>query len=289
MHGGSERISISRERIIAMRHAILAGVVPLLLGTLSEARAAPTAPGADSHLRPLVISQLPEPCRELARVPASAVIPDPDIAAHVSVANCWAEHAMRPLVLHPDAASIAALDQAAAPSLQIFDDVIEHAAARWKVIASTAKADLYRGMVVRMRSIIPGGDAPAGIQASLTTWLDRASDASRAAAEVARSGPVGDDPVVRANLRMIRDREQFDAAQAEVATDSRRFEIQAQRAAALDTAWHRAVAGGEHSEAETLMRAHFDAVHDERSALASLAQARSSLATARSKSSCSRL
>jgi hypothetical protein len=252
MHGGSITISIRFEkRIIAMRHAILAGVVPLLLGTLSEARAAPTAPGADSHLRPLVISQLPEPCRQLARVPASAVIPDPDIAAHVSVANCWAESAMGPLVLHPDAASIAALDTAAAPSLQIFDDVIAHAAARWKVIASTAKADLYRGMVVRMRSVIPGGDAPATIQASLTTWLDRASDASRAAAEVA------------------------------VATDSRRFEILAQRAAALDTAWHRAVAGGEHSEAETLMRAHFDAVHDERLALASLTQARSSLATAR--------
>jgi hypothetical protein len=32
-----------------------------------------------------------------------------------------------------------------------------------------------------------------------------------------------------------------------------------------------------------LMRAHFDAVHDERSALASLAQARSSLAAARSQ------
>lgn len=171
-----------------MRHAILAGIVPLLLGTLSEARAAPTAQGADSHLRPLVISELPEPCRELARVPASAVIPDPDVAAHISVANCWAEHAMGPLVLHPDAASIAALDTAAAPSLQIFDDVIEHGTARWQVMANTAKADLYRGMVVRMRSIIPGGDAPASIQASLATWLDRASNASRAAADVAMRG-----------------------------------------------------------------------------------------------------
>ena len=97
---------------------------------------------------------------------------------------------MARLALHPDAASASALEAAAAPSMQILDDVIEHGTAHWRVIAETAKADLYRGMVVRIRSVIPGGDAPANIQASVTTWLDSASRAARAAAESARHEPV---------------------------------------------------------------------------------------------------
>ncbi len=86
-----------------------------------------------------------------------------------------------------------------------------------------------------------------------------------------------------ADLRVIRDREQRDAAQAEIADDTRRIVTEAQRSAALEIAWHRAVAGGEPSEAATLMRAHADAVRDERLALASLAQARSSFETARTQ------
>jgi len=174
-----------------MRHAILAGIVPVVLGTLSVARAVPAAARPDSQLRPLVPSELPERCRELARVPASALIVDPDFAAHVSVASCTADEAMGKLALKPDAASAAALETAAAPSLQILDDIIAHGAPRWQAIADTTKANLYRGMVVRMRVVTPGGDVPASIQASLTTWLDSASKASRAAAEVARHEPVG--------------------------------------------------------------------------------------------------
>lgn len=186
-----------------MRHAFLAGVVPLALSTLAVAQPAPSAPGARSQLRPLPISELPERCRELATVPASALIAEPDLAAHVSVASCRAEDAMGQLALRRDMPSIAALDAAVQPSLQILDDVIEHGTARWQLIAGVAKADLYRGMVVRMRNVVPGGNAPGNFEATLTTWLDGASRASREAADIGRREPVGDDPVVRSALASL--------------------------------------------------------------------------------------
>jgi len=182
-----------------MHPAHLAGGVLFALSVQSVAHAEPSAPPDASRLRPLAMAELPERCRDLARVPAS-VIPDPDMAAHVSVANCMAEEAMARLVLQPDAPSIAALDGSAQPSVEILDDVITHGSPRWQLIADTAKADLYRGMTVRMRIAMSGRDAPDSVEASLATWLASASRASRAAADVARTESLRDDPVVRSLL-----------------------------------------------------------------------------------------
>jgi len=186
-----------------MRHTLLAGVVLFAPSLLSVAHAQPSAPPGASPLRPLAMAELPERCRDLARVPASSVIPDPDMAAHVSVANCMADEVMGRLALQPDASSMSALDGAAEPSAQILDDVIAHGGPRWQVIADAAKADLYRGMVVRMRIAMSGRDAPASVEAGLATWLDNASRASRAAADVARTESVSDDPVVRSALASL--------------------------------------------------------------------------------------
>ena len=293
-----------------MRLALLVGVIPLALSTMATAHAGPSAAPNGSSLRPLVVSELPERCKQLADVPASATISDPAFAAHVSVANCRAEEAMAQVALRPDAVSIAALDAAARPSVEILDDVIAHGTARWRLLADTAKADLYRGMAVRMRVAMSGREAPTSVEASLTSWLDRASRASHDASDVAHAGSVGDDPVVRnalaslasvepstagapglfdpmlvrklhraiaADEQVIKDRAHREAVRIEIAEDTHLLSLQTERIAALRAAWHRAAEGGEYGDAATLARAHFEAVRARDTLRTSLAQARTSL------------
>ena len=127
-----------------MRYPALASL--LTLAAASTAHAAPTSP-----LHPLVPSELPASCRDHAAVPTTATTVDPDFAAHVSVASCLAETAMADLALQPDDVSLTSLDVAAAPSLEILEDVRAHGEDHWKAIADDRKADLLLGMVVRMR------------------------------------------------------------------------------------------------------------------------------------------
>jgi hypothetical protein len=164
-----------------MRHPILPVPVLLILSTASLALAgAPISP-----LRPLVASDLPAACRNIALEPTSARISGPDFGTHISVANCLAEASMSKLALQPNAASIAALDAAAGPSLAILDDVIQNGDAGWKHVAEAAKADLFMGMVVRMRSVANDPGDHLRIERGLVAWLHGATQASREATQTA--------------------------------------------------------------------------------------------------------
>jgi hypothetical protein len=161
-----------------MRCASLTGVVVLVAAT--AASAAPASP-----LRPLAPA-VPTRRADLASVPASAITTDPDFAAHVSVANCMAEDEMAAVALHPDQASTAALETAIAPSLAIFDDVIAHGNASWRAIADAAKADLFDGMIVRIRSVTNDPQDHAGLESKMMQWSAQADAANRDAAQVAQ-------------------------------------------------------------------------------------------------------
>jgi hypothetical protein len=115
-------------------------------------------------------------------VPASATIPGPALAAHVSVANCLAEAAMNALTISPDALSISRLDAAVAPSVAILDDVIAAGDAHYRTIAEAAKLDLYDSMIVRERASRTKSDVASidALETKLDPWralADRAANA----------------------------------------------------------------------------------------------------------------
>src|SRR5215471_5690543 len=96
-------------------------------------------------LAPLPRTQ-PARCEPLAKLPASATIPGPALAAHVSVATCMAVIAMNEIVPAPDDASIARLNAAIAPSMALLDSVIGTGDPYWMIVAQDAKRGLYVGM-----------------------------------------------------------------------------------------------------------------------------------------------
>ncbi len=155
-----------------MRHILFVSLVTTFMAT--GAQAAPRSP-----LHPIDSAKLPAACQPLAVEPASAQIDGPDFAAHISVANCLAETAMAGLTLRADASSIDALDAAAAPSVAIFADVIEHGDASWKKLAESAKADLFLGMVVRMRSVANDPTDHLGLESKMRGWLDQGNRAAK--------------------------------------------------------------------------------------------------------------
>lgn len=127
-------------------------------------------------------AKLPNNCASLAVVPASATIPGPTLAAHVSVANCLAEAAMNALTISPDALSISRLDAAVAPSVAILDDVISTGDPYYKKVAQEAKLDLYDSMIVRERASRTKSDVASidALETKLDPWralADRAANA----------------------------------------------------------------------------------------------------------------
>jgi hypothetical protein len=131
-------------------------------------------------------AQAPADCAAVGTPPASAVTPQPAMSAKVSLALCQAEGSFGALHLAPDDASIAAMNSAAAPSLQLLDEVIHAGDATFAPIATKAKAGLLVAMVVRMRNSIPPitattvgpalaqhDQAHAALEPKLAAWLNQ--------------------------------------------------------------------------------------------------------------------
>lgn len=248
-----------------MRNAFLAALIAVAVSTISVARGAP----GHSPVRPLVVSSLPTRCRALTVVPPSARISAPELAAHVSVASCMAEEAMSGLALWPDAASIAALDAAAAPSLAMLDDVIEYGDARWMLVAEEAKADLLFGMIVRMRVVTDDPGDREALDAMLAPWLNEATQVTRDA-----------NGVTRQEQRFEHDRTRYNDARSGVAADVRLLRVANGRVIAFRVAWDRAVGDGHPGQAGELAPLHHGAFLDAVAARTELARAQQDLDSA---------
>jgi len=96
----------------------------------------------------------PAACVALSKVPSDATSPIPALGARIATASCLAEARFNALKLAPDDASIAALTEAAKPSLALLDAAIQENDPVMTPIAQRARADLFVSMVVRMRSSI---------------------------------------------------------------------------------------------------------------------------------------
>lgn len=108
------------------------------------------------------------------------------MSAKISLALCQAEGKFDALHLAPDDASIAAMNSAAAPSLQLLDEVIHAGDATFAPIATKAKSGLLVAMAVRMRNSIPPitattvgpaltehDQAHAALEPKLASWLNQ--------------------------------------------------------------------------------------------------------------------
>jgi len=171
----------------------------LFAAVILSASVASAAPVAVAGLDPLP-RHIPATCAALAKVPDSALIPGPTLAAHVSVANCMAEVGMNAVAQTGDDASIAKLDQAVAASNDILDSVIRAGDPYWKVVAENAKLDNYESMIVRERVSIPGADfaAHAALEPKLARWQEDAKQTLAQIAELAHAYPAlaQRDPVI---------------------------------------------------------------------------------------------
>lgn len=153
-------------------------------------------------------SSLPAQCVPLSLVPRSATIALPNIAAHVSVANCLAETAMNGAMITPDSSSVARLNDAVRPSLAMLDEVIALRDPYWTAIAEDAKRDLFESLVVRERvsALIPD----LTLETALMPWQERAKESRDAIAKVIHDQPsIASRDAVIANV--VRDTERTDA------------------------------------------------------------------------------
>lgn len=151
------------------------------LFTIFVATFVPTTALADGALPPL---DVPAQCADVATAPASATVPQPALGARISLATCQAELRFDKLHLAPDDASIAAMNDAAAQSFALLDQVIQSNDPELAPIAQRAKTDLHVAMAVRMRNSIPAitmttvgqaladhDQAHAALEPKLHAWL----------------------------------------------------------------------------------------------------------------------
>jgi hypothetical protein len=127
------------------------------------------------NLVPIVLADLPEACRPIARQ-AAAVKLATALAGRISLANCLAIDAGAKLPKLCDCAeSIAAVDAAIEPSVALLDEVVAAGEAPTQILAEHAKADLYSAMRSRLASTVPpsdGSDAGNALRDSRRAVLD---------------------------------------------------------------------------------------------------------------------
>ncbi len=110
---------------------------------------------AQPALPPIDNASLPPSCTQIAVVPGDAAIPRPAIFARISGASCAAMARLSALQLHADDASVAAINEAVKPSLELYQSAIAQNDPVLTPIARAALADLYVSMAVRLRNAVP--------------------------------------------------------------------------------------------------------------------------------------
>jgi hypothetical protein len=197
-----------------MHAALLAGMRSLascvVLGLLTAPALA--APGVSQspavNLAPIVLADLPEPCRPIAKQAAAPLLASA-LAARIRVAGCIADQATAKLDLCDCGASILELATAIEPAVALLDEVIAAGDPTARILAAHAKGELYTSLRVRMLATIPTGDATtegaalrdsrkAMLEPQLAPWADEANTAFARVVELAKANPkLLANPVVR--------------------------------------------------------------------------------------------
>ncbi|MGN6103774.1 MAG: hypothetical protein ACTHU0_01595, partial [Kofleriaceae bacterium] len=165
-----------------------------------------------SELAPIDLASIPEPCATLARQATAANL-TLALAARISLASCLPTARLASASLVDCEASVLEVEEAAAQSFALLDEVTTLGDPLMKIIAEHARGELLVGLSVRMQSTVPppGRDASsiamhhsrkAVLELLLVPWRDRARLAFEHVLELAREQPrLARNPVVRTAVR----------------------------------------------------------------------------------------
>jgi len=179
---------------------------------------APPAAQPAVNLTPINLTETPERCHPIAKR-AAAVNLVQALSARISLASCIADARFSALVLIDGQDSITAMDEAAAPSLAMLDEVAAASDPVTQVMATHAKAQLLQTMMNRMtQTVSSSADARPEAQALretrraimqelLVPWRERTLALHSAIDELARTHPtLVRNPVALAAINDSRER-----------------------------------------------------------------------------------
>ena len=184
------------------------------------AATSPTPPAAQPavNLTPINLTETPERCHPIAKR-AAAVNLVQALSARISLASCIADARFSALVLIDGQDSIIAMDEAAAPSLAMLDEVAAAGDPVTQVMATHAKAQLLQTMINRMtQTVSSSADARPEAQALretrraimqelLAPWRERTLAIHAEIDELARTHPtLVRNPVALAAIKDSRER-----------------------------------------------------------------------------------
>ena len=197
--------------------------VLLFIGWSATALAQPpgaTPPGAapTPALTPVNAEEVPEACRDLAKM-ASSPSKYAALSARISLASCLADHAMKPLVLCDCEQSVHEIEEAAAPSLALLDEVFAAGDATTKILARHARGEMLSSFVARMLATVPpppNGTSEALalrdlrldlVQPLVEPWRAKARSAHEEVDRLAKAHPqLAKNQAIVAAVRTSRDR-----------------------------------------------------------------------------------
>ena len=177
------------------------------------------------NLTPINLTETPERCHPIARRAGGANLLQ-SLSARISLASCIADAKFSELALIDGQASITEMDEVAAPSFAMLDEVVAAAADPvTKVMATHAKALLRNVMINRMTqtvttSAVTTSEAHALresrraiMQELLAPWRDRNREVYLAVDEIAKANPtIVKNPVAVAAIRDSREQLQRSVA-----------------------------------------------------------------------------
>jgi len=179
---------------------------------------APPAAQPAVNLTPINLTETPERCHPIAKR-AAAVNLVQALSARISLASCIADARFSALVLIDGQDSITAMDEAAAPSLAMLDEVAAASDPVTQVMATHAKAQLLQTMMNRMtQTVSSSADARPEAQALretrraimqelLAPWRERTLAIHAEIDELARTHPtLVRNPVALAAIKDSRER-----------------------------------------------------------------------------------
>ena len=148
---------------------------------------------------------LPPACAPLVWVPADARTMTPTLEAYTSIAGCIVRERTRGLDVQPVRNSVDELELAIRPAIDLLDTVIETGDLEHQIVALHAKADIYDGLVVRMRNAAAHnpGHARNDVEELTADWRSTAHDLNRKVVALGERVPelVKHNPVLASVVR----------------------------------------------------------------------------------------
>jgi len=190
--------------------------IPWILLLLTTATVAVAQPA----LTPIDRDKVPEQCLTIAKSADSPSL-NQALSARIALANCQLDQALKPIALCDCGESVREVDEAAAPSLAMLDEVYLAGDSVMKILARSAQGEMLTNLATRLLATVPPpvNDSEAAVklrelrldmlQTLLEPWSTRARAAFSEVEQIARANPkLANNAAVVAAVRSARARQQ---------------------------------------------------------------------------------